>query len=69
MKQYKPKDIIAFLKRMGWIEDHITGSHVIMYQSTSKKRTTVPLHKKDIPVGTLMAILKQTGLTKEDLEK
>ncbi|HBB27506.1 TPA: hypothetical protein DCZ36_03360 [Candidatus Gracilibacteria bacterium] len=69
MKQYKPKDIIAFLKRFGWMEDHITGSHVIMYQSASKKRTTVSLHKKDIPVGTLMAILKQTGLTKEDLEK
>jgi predicted RNA binding protein YcfA (HicA-like mRNA interferase family) len=49
--------------------DHITGSHVIMYHDTLKKRTTVPLHKKDIPLGTLLAILKQTGLTKEDLKK
>ncbi|EKD29288.1 MAG: hypothetical protein ACD_78C00454G0002 [uncultured bacterium (gcode 4)] len=69
MKQYKPKNIIIFLENHWWEQDHITGSHVIMYHSISKKRTTVPLHKKDIPVGTLLAILKQTGLTKEDLGK
>ncbi len=38
-----------------------------MYNENSKKRTVVPFHKKDLPVWTLLAILKQTWLTKQDL--
>ncbi|MCK9272500.1 type II toxin-antitoxin system HicA family toxin [Candidatus Gracilibacteria bacterium] len=67
MKQFNPEFIIKFLIHNGWIIDHTTGSHKIMYNENSKKRTVVPFHKKDLPIGTLLAILKQTGLTKQNL--
>ena len=31
-------------------------------------RVVVPFHRRDIPKGTLLAILKQAGLDKADLE-
>ncbi len=67
MKQFKPSEIIKFLEKNWWEKDHITWSHCIMYNSEFKKRTTVPLHNKDIPIWTLIAILKQTWLDKNDL--
>lgn len=68
MTQYKPKDIIKYLENNNWIQDHITWSHCILYNPDTRKRTTVPIHKKDIPHWTLNAILKQTWFTKKDLE-
>jgi predicted RNA binding protein YcfA (HicA-like mRNA interferase family) len=29
----------------------------------------VPLHKRDLPKGTLLEILKQAGISKEELKK
>jgi len=40
-----------------------------LYHETLKKRTTIPMHTKDLPEGTLQAILKQTGFIKKDLGK
>lgn len=37
------------------------GSHVI-WQSSSGKRIPIPIHTKDIPVGTVMSILKELNL-------
>lgn len=62
-----PKRVIAFLKRNGFILDHTTGSHYIFYHPTTKKRTIVAHHTKDIPKGTLREILKQAGLSERDL--
>ena len=33
------------------------------------RRTTIPVHNREIPVGTLMAILRDCRLGKEDVEK
>ena len=33
----------------------------------SGKRTTVPIHGKDIPKGTLLAILRDVEISKEEL--
>jgi len=33
-----------------------------------KKRIIVPVHKKDLPKGTLLEILKQAGINKEEIE-
>ncbi|MEK7202480.1 MAG: type II toxin-antitoxin system HicA family toxin [Patescibacteria group bacterium] len=38
------------------------GSHQIFYNSTTKRRVTVPFHRRDLPKGTLNDILKQAGL-------
>lgn len=62
-----PKKVIALLKRNGFLLDHTTGSHYIFYNPESKKRATVAHHTKDLPKGTLRAILKQAGLSEHDL--
>ena len=63
------KQIIKFLESDDFILDHSTGSHFIFYDLENKKRVTVPYHVKDLPKGTLSSILKQAGITKEELEK
>ncbi len=69
MTAFKPKEIIKFLEKNWWVSDHITWSHCVMYNPETKKRTVVPIHRKDIPEWTLHAILRQTGFSKKDINK
>jgi len=64
-----PKNIINILKRNGFVLDRTKGSHHIYYHPDSKRRVIIPFHKKDLPKGTLMEILRQAGLRKEDIIK
>jgi predicted RNA binding protein YcfA (HicA-like mRNA interferase family) len=63
-----PRKIIKILENNGFILDHSTGSHRVYYHPEKRKRVTVPFHRKDIPKGTLMSILKQAGIDKEELK-
>jgi predicted RNA binding protein YcfA (HicA-like mRNA interferase family) len=60
------KKLVRILNKIGFQLDHKTGSHFIFYNPKSKKRTVVPYHIKDLPQGTLMNILKEAGITKEE---
>jgi predicted RNA binding protein YcfA (HicA-like mRNA interferase family) len=41
-----------------------------MFRDRDKRRVTIPIHKgRDIPVGTLKAILKDADVTIEELRK
>ena len=62
-----PKDIIKILQQKGFILDRSRGSHQIWLHPVSRKRTIVPMHNKDLPIGTLYAILKQAGIDKDEL--
>jgi mRNA interferase HicA len=42
------------------------GSHHIFVNKLTGKRTTVPLHGKDLKKGTLHGILKQAGVDLKD---
>lgn len=64
-----PKKLIRVLKSKGFEIDHSTGSHFIFRHPITGKRVTVPFKVKDLPKGTIMAILRQTGLSKKDLTK
>lgn len=63
----KPKELIQHLKKLGFSIDHQTGSHVIMYRHDTGKRVVVPYHMKDLPKGTLRAILRESGISIEDI--
>ena len=55
------------LAGMGYEIDHQTGSHIILRnQKPPHRRLTVPNHK-EIAKGTLRALLRQAGLTNEEL--
>jgi predicted RNA binding protein YcfA (HicA-like mRNA interferase family) len=58
----KSGDIIAALKNDGWYEVATKGSHVQFKHPTKLGRVTVPHPKRDIPVGTLKSVERQSGL-------
>ncbi len=60
-------DIIRVLLENGFVLDHQRGSHRVYHNVVSGKRVVVPYHRRDLPKGTLLAILKQAGLSRDDL--
>ena len=62
-----PDKVIDIIKSRGFILDRIKGSHHIFYHPDTKRRVVVPVHRKDLPVGTLIEILKQAGIERDDL--
>jgi predicted RNA binding protein YcfA (HicA-like mRNA interferase family) len=62
-----PKELIKLLEQRGFVFDRSKGSHQIYYNKEKKLRAVVPMHNKDLPAGTLHAILKQAGINKEEL--
>ncbi|HLC78816.1 MAG TPA: type II toxin-antitoxin system HicA family toxin [archaeon] len=63
------KKIMKALQKIGFELDHQTGSHMIMRESKEPfRRVTVPNHKVVVP-GTLVSIIKETGLTRGEFIK
>ena len=62
------KKMVFALKRAGFVEVRQRGSHVSMEKVTlvNTYRTVVPMHK-ELAKGTLLDILHQTGLSRNDL--
>ncbi len=62
-----PKKIIRILKKRSFVLDRVKGSHHIYYYSEMNRRVVVPLHKGDLPKGTLLEILKYVGISRDEL--
>lgn len=60
------KRLIKILKKLGFKLDHSTGGHFIFYHSITKRRAVVPRHTKELPKGTLISILREAGISKND---
>jgi predicted RNA binding protein YcfA (HicA-like mRNA interferase family) len=58
----RSREIISALQGDGWFEVARKGSHVQFKHPTKKGRVTVPHPERDIPIGTLKSIEKQSGL-------
>ncbi len=63
MTSIKFKDIEKLLFANGFIRIRINGSHYQYKKSGHKGTVTVPCHGKDIAIGTLKSIEKQSGLS------
>ena len=58
--------VVKILAQVGYEIDHQTGSHMILrHKEEPHRRLTVPNHD-EVAKGTLLAIIKQSGLTKEE---
>lgn len=66
-KLYSSKEIIAVLKSKGFVFKSKKGSHAKYIKN--KLTVIVPHPMKEIPYGTFVSILKQSGLSKTDFEK
>jgi predicted RNA binding protein YcfA (HicA-like mRNA interferase family) len=58
----KSREVIAALVADKWFEVARKGSHVQFKHAAKKGRVTVPHPERDIPIGTLKGIEKQSGL-------
>jgi len=58
------EELVGALKRASFVQVGQKGSHVSLHKG--KLRTVVPLHR-ELSKGTLAAILRQCGLSKEGL--
>ena len=67
LPRLKPKRLIRALKRVGYVVDHISGSHYILYKDNTCPPLTVPYHNKDLKTGTLHSILKQAKISVNQL--
>ena len=65
-------DIIAALQRLGFQVVRQKGSHVVLRRPSSNPDSgeasvtcVVPLHRRDLAVGTLGSVLRQAGIDVE----
>ncbi len=62
------KYLIKIIKKNGFFFKRAKGSHQIYFNSITNKTVIVPMHSsKDMPKGTFFAILKQSGIDKNNL--
>ncbi|EKD94055.1 MAG: hypothetical protein ACD_28C00001G0005 [uncultured bacterium] len=58
-----PSKLIKVLREHGFVFIRQSGSHALFKNDQENKKVVVPIHNKDIPRGTLHAILKDTNIT------
>jgi predicted RNA binding protein YcfA (HicA-like mRNA interferase family) len=59
------RQMVQALSALGFTFVRQRGSHVQMRRGN--RLVTVPLHRGDIPPGTLKSILRQAGITAQEL--
>lgn len=55
---------VGVLEKLGFQQVRQRGSHVVLRRGNAV--TVVPLHRRDLAVGTLHDILKQAGVSAEE---
>ena len=59
-------ELVKTFSKLGYEVDHQTGSHIILrHKDPPYRRLIIPNHK-EISKGTLRAIIRQSGLTREE---
>jgi predicted RNA binding protein YcfA (HicA-like mRNA interferase family) len=61
----RPAEIVKALERAGFIAKRQTGSHVILTKAGLRRPVVVPMHRGELPKGTVLAIIRQAGITPE----
>ena len=56
----RARELIRILEKNGWYRVSQNGSHLKMKNGIHTE--IIPIHSKDIPIGTVKEILKRTGL-------
>ena len=55
---------VRALEKLGFRQVRQRGSHVVLRRDDTV--TVVPLHRRDLAIGTLHGILKQAGVTADE---
>jgi predicted RNA binding protein YcfA (HicA-like mRNA interferase family) len=64
------QQLVRALEKAGYEQQRQRGSHVRLKRSSDGRRVTVPLHaRRQIPIGTLRAILRDADITPQEFNK
>jgi predicted RNA binding protein YcfA (HicA-like mRNA interferase family) len=66
---FKPKELIRKLEKLGFVLQRTTGSHMIYKNPETGLRANVPFHLREIPKGTLLSILRESQISKDEIIK
>jgi predicted RNA binding protein YcfA (HicA-like mRNA interferase family) len=61
----RPREVVAALRRAGFVLDRQSGSHAIL-KDEHGRRVTVPMHGRDLKTGTLRAIVREAGMSVDE---
>ena len=64
----RPKDLARALLKLGLYKHHQVGSHAT-FKHPDGRRVTIPMHNRELRKGLLHGILKDIGLTVEELRE
>jgi predicted RNA binding protein YcfA (HicA-like mRNA interferase family) len=57
----KSRQIVSALEHCGFTVIRVTGGHYQLFNERTRRHTTVPYHNRDLPRGTVAAIVRQSG--------
>jgi predicted RNA binding protein YcfA (HicA-like mRNA interferase family) len=63
------RELAKALAKIGYQKDHQTGSHIILRRQQSPHRRLTILDHREIAKGTLRHLIREAGLTLEELLK
>lgn len=63
-----PQKVMKIIQKRGFILDRVKGSHHIFFHPETKRRGIIPFHKRELPIGTLIEILKEAGIDRDERE-
>ena len=67
--KFSGREICSLLERNGFSNVRQRGSHIIMQKKTQTSTVTVPVpNHREIKIGTLQSIIRQSGLPRELFE-
>ncbi len=61
------KRLIKILEERGFIFQRVKGSHHVFFNAEKYITVVVPVHNKDLKLGTFLGILKQAAIRRKDL--
>jgi predicted RNA binding protein YcfA (HicA-like mRNA interferase family) len=67
MKPVSGRRFARALRRKGWTLDRTRGSHHVFRSPDGSKVVTVPVHNRDMRHGLQASLMKDSGLTDDDL--
>ena len=66
---FSGREVCRILERHGFSEVRRRGSHIVMQRTLPDTTVTVPIpDHKEIRIGTLLAIIRQSGLQRSEFE-
>jgi predicted RNA binding protein YcfA (HicA-like mRNA interferase family) len=69
LQKLSGKEVCRILERHGFDQVRMRGSHVVMQKKSDPGTITVPVPMhKEIRMGTLLSIIRQSGIAKTEFE-